>query len=147
MKIVFVCTGNTCRSPMAQAILMKKIDDLHIYGVEVDSCGLAANEGDSVNEKTINYLESIGINNFKHSAQNITNDIVSSSEYIITMTKKYKVFLSQCIAKEKLYCMDDFTGDGDILDPYGCDQQVYNETGKQIEKAVDRIVKILFNKD
>ncbi len=142
MKILFVCTGNTCRSPLAQAVLQQKIDKENL-SIETDSAGVCCGYGEDMSENTSEIIESMGIF-FTHTSQPVTQKLVENSDMVVTMTKGHKEMLKGLVEEKKLFCIDDITGAGDISDPYGGDMQAYRNVEKQLRDAMDAIVKKLF---
>lgn len=146
MKILFVCTGNTCRSPMAEAILKDKLQKLSIEGVNVDSCGINCLYGIDIsqNSKTA-LLEELGID-FSHKSRSITKEDFNIFDYIICMTKSHKRILQPHCDASKLFTMDEIAHKGEIIDPYGQDLMVYKQTLYQINASCDEICKKITEK-
>ena len=143
MKIIFVCSGNTCRSPMAQAIMMDALKKHNIENVEVDSFGLYCEKGDPISSGAKNALESMDIE-FESQSKPLTKEAVDEADYIICMTPSHKKALEGIVPNEKLFTMNDLSSCGDIIDPYGQSLEVYIKTAEQIKESVSVIISKLF---
>lgn len=121
MKILFVCTGNTCRSPMAEGYLKSQ-------GFICESRGLAA-DGSVVSENSANVMNEIGVDISTHVSKQLTAQDINNFDTIICMSKSHSDYLNSLgIECEAL-------GDG-ISDPYGCDISVYRNCRDEIIKAL-----------
>lgn len=131
MDILFVCTGNTCRSPMAAAILSKIAYD-NDMDLMIDSAGLMAEEGAPASDNAISAMIEMKIDISQHRAHQITNDDIIQADIILTMTEGQKMILEQA-APNKTYTLAEFAGSyGDISDPFGGDLEEYKETAQEI---------------
>lgn len=130
MNILFVCTGNTCRSPMAEGYLRSK----GIDGVTVLSRGLASDGSPvSLNSKTA--MAEVGIDIGGHISKQITDSDINKADKIICLSPSHKsVLLSAGVPAGKLYVL----GNG-ISDPFGGDISVYRRCRDEIFAAVDAL--------
>ncbi len=133
-NIIFVCTGNTCRSPMAMAVLRDKFLKKGITDVYVDSAGLAA-LGDEINPNSVKALKKIGINFSDYHSKSLTTDMLYDADLVVTMTKDQEIFL-RGIAQGKTEIS--VLGEG-ISDPFGGDENVYQNCLEEISKGIDNL--------
>lgn len=144
MNILFVCTGNTCRSPMAEGILKSMIksgDNIHIL-----SAGIFAYEGESASKEAIEAMKRMGIDISAHVSHPISERLIDEADLILTMTKQHMDMLLRMhlSARGKTHTILGYTGkSGDIADPYGGNAEVYDVCAKELYSAVEAIYKKL----
>ena len=150
MKIIFVCTGNTCRSPMAE-YLMREYCKKYNLDVEVESRGLAWFPLDTwgpISDNSLAALKEVGIDASGHKSKSFIIKDLFDADLIVTMTGGHKnVLINHFNAGESVKTFDEATGVGDINDPYGCDLNCYRNCRDMIEKGIKVLVKQLAQQD
>ncbi len=135
-NVLFICTGNTCRSPMAEGYARKICDEQNIP-YEAASAGLFVTE-DQANEKAIQTAQRLwGVDLSHHQPQILTAKQAEEANHIITMTEEHCRLLKDVFPamREKISIL---SPEG-IADPYGGTPEEYQICAKQIEKAVNRL--------
>lgn len=138
MNILFVCTGNTCRSPMAEAILK------HISQGEtqVKSAGVFAVNGNEASPHAKMVMDIKGIKH-NHSSAQVTGEMVEWASYIFTMTNQHKQMLHAFYpnAGEKIYTLKEFVGSDemDVLDPFGGSVKIYEQTYDELFQQIQKL--------
>ncbi|WP_026672794.1 low molecular weight protein arginine phosphatase [Alkalihalobacterium bogoriense] len=139
VNILFVCTGNTCRSPLAEALLREKTNG----NITVRSAGIYAAFGSDASEGTKQVLAERGINCQHHSSP-LTDELLQWATVVLTMTESHKqtIILNAPYASDKVYTLKEFvqTGEGDVIDPFGHPVEAYRETAVELEQLVDKLI-------
>ena len=141
MNLLFVCTGNTCRSPMAEGIARAVGREQHVDVVTL-STGLFCVPGAKVSEESVVAVqELVGEDISEHSSRPLKIDFVKAADYVLAMTEDHKKILLRQFPfdSKKIMTLAEFGGEvGDVEDPFGQSQEVYNRTAKQIFDYVNK---------
>lgn len=143
--ILFVCTGNTCRSPIAEGLCMKalaaklecRMDELAARGISIQSAGTSAWGGGAISPQSVEACARRDVDISGHRSQVLTDDLVRTSDYIFAMTRGHvnAIRAMSPEAAERTLLLDE---NGDIADPVGGTGEQYEQVAQQIERALTR---------
>lgn len=134
MNLLFVCTGNMCRSPMAEGMFKSLLEEKNESGIVCSSAGLMTVDGRQASENAITVAGEYGVDISSHRSRMLTRSITRSADFIVCMTKEHYDTLNRMIPDEKLFVLG-----GGIDDPYGRDLDFYRECGKKIHGALPEL--------
>ncbi len=134
-KLLLVCVGNICRSPMAEAMLQHELKDK--TDVSVTSAGLGALAGHSASRHAVTLMEERGLDISGHKARQLTPDMISDCDLILVMEKGHRRAIDSVepAARGKIYRLLEWR-DKDIPDPYGEPRKSFEEALDLIEQGV-----------
>ncbi|MBQ8202681.1 MAG: ribosomal protein S18-alanine N-acetyltransferase [Clostridia bacterium] len=130
MKIIFVCTGNTCRSPMAEGYLKSKL----IPDLTVESRGLCIG-GDRVSENSATVMEELGFDIKNHISKGLSSSDLDADMFICMTYSHADALISAGVSCDKVSVLG-----GGISDPYGMDLGVYRKCRNEIMDSIDNLL-------
>jgi len=145
-SVLFVCTGNTCRSPMAEGLFRKALGARRDF--EVGSAGIAAYPGDSPNPETVKLLAGRGINLDGFKSQPVSPEVLEQATHVFAMTSGHLEALENLFPDyaDKFYLVCEFVdipGRGvaaDVPDPIGMGRKAYEETAVTLDQAIPTLL-------
>ncbi|NLU49072.1 MAG: low molecular weight protein arginine phosphatase [Syntrophomonadaceae bacterium] len=148
-KVLFVCSGNTCRSPMAVALFRKLLKE-NYSGYEdkweVDSAGLFTIPDLSASPEAVQVMQDEGIDLTGHRSKSLQEETVREAGLIIAMTVAHKQHLVDMYpwASDKIFTLKELAGEDtspDIRDPFGRGIEAYRESCREIKHNLQLVLK------
>jgi len=147
--LLFVCTGNICRSPMAEGYFNKKSKERGL-DINAKSAGTSACEGDrasALSMKVIKNLYNVDIS--RHKARTVSEEDIKEASLVLTMSRMHKHILISNFPdyREKIFTLSEYALGPDVVkfaedikDPFMSDEYTYSKVAEQIADYVDKVI-------
>ena len=144
MNILFVCTGNTCRSPMAEVIMRHTLAERGVSEITVASAGTGAFEGAPASEGAYLVALEHGLDLSAHRAQRLSDRLVRDADLILTMSAHHRDRVIDEGGMGKVFLLGTYAGrtgeDAAVNDPYGASLDEYRITYDELDRLIQAAV-------
>ena len=139
-RVLFVCTGNICRSPLAQVLLARALAERGVADVEVTSAGTGAWDGAPASEGAYLVALERGLDLSEHRARLLTRELVETADMVFTMARHHRARVQELGGEGRTFVLGEYGGrageEAEVGDPFGGDLEVYRDTYAELDELI-----------
>jgi protein-tyrosine-phosphatase len=139
-RVLLVCTGNMCRSPLAEVLLKREVEARGLDGVTVGSAGTGAWDGAPASEGAYLVALEHGLDLSAHRARLVTRELLREADLVLTMSRHHRARVQELEPDARAYVLGEYAGrsgpEAEVSDPFGGDLELYRATYAELEELV-----------
>ena len=146
IKVLFICTANVCRSPMAERLFMQELSKVKtVKKIIAYSAGLSAMDGDKASQNSMDACDELGLDITDHRSSGLTRNSLEEASVVFCMTESHRALLNMYFEvpeSSPIFLMREFVSEGstELPDPFGQDIEVYRTCRDHMKEALPSLL-------